>query len=141
MGTWDIPALPHPLRVIVQCKALKAKLGPSIIRELEGTFVGAPVGWRGEGILGILVSPRETTKGVREVLAKSSLPLVWITAGLDGQVHQVLWNSKASNIGLQGLDVQIQYGANGDSSKKSLALLYDGNELEGLDSDGRECSS
>lgn len=136
MGTWDLPALPHPLRVIVQCKALKNKLSPNNIRELEGTFVGAPVGWRGEGILGILVSPRDATKGVRETLARSSFPLVWIMAGLDGEIQQILWNSKATSVGLQGLGVQVQYGADADPSKKSLVLTYDGDELQPLGTEG-----
>ncbi|KAI5296601.1 hypothetical protein KEM55_005760, partial [Ascosphaera atra] len=72
-----VPALPHPLRVLVQCKALNKKVGPNFIRELEGTFTGAPVGWRGEGVFGILASTREATRGVRDAMAKSRFPLMW----------------------------------------------------------------
>ncbi|KAL1956906.1 hypothetical protein VTO42DRAFT_6653 [Malbranchea cinnamomea] len=142
LGTWNLPSLPHPLRVIVQCKALKTKLGPNIIRELEGTFVGAPVGWRGDGILGMLVSPREATKGVRDSLARSPFPLVWVMAELDGEIKQILWNSKASSVGLEGVDVQVKYGADADPSKRTLALAYDGEELEPLDgNDYQECKT
>ncbi|EEP81654.1 conserved hypothetical protein [Uncinocarpus reesii 1704] len=42
VGTWHLPSHAHPLRVIVQCKAFRNKLGPNLIRELEGTFAGAP---------------------------------------------------------------------------------------------------
>ena len=129
VGTWDLPSLPHPLRVVAQCKALKSKVGPNIVRELEGTFVGAPVGWRGEGILGMLVTTREATKGVRDTLSKSSYPLIWIMATTEGQVQQILWNSKATDIGLSGLEVNVRYGAKADISKKSLALMYKGEEL------------
>jgi hypothetical protein len=130
VGTWNLPKLPHPLRVLVQCKALKAKVGPNIIRELEGTFAGAPVGWRGEGILGMLVSAREATKGVRDALSKSSFPLVWIMAELDGDVRQILWNGKAGDIGLAGLNVEVRFGADADPTKRTLVLTYDGQELD-----------
>ncbi|KAK2758233.1 hypothetical protein FQN54_004077 [Arachnomyces sp. PD_36] len=133
LGTWHLPSLPHPLRVIVQCKALKTKLGPSLVRELEGAFIGAPYGWRGEGILGLLVSPREATKGVRDALVKSRQPLVWVMAGLDGRVQQVLWNKRAGDVGLEGLGVDVVYG--GDASQKDLALSWEGEQLKGLDDD------
>lgn len=136
LGTWHLPSLPHPLRVIVQCKALKTKLGPSIVRELEGAFIGAPVGWRGEGILALLVSPREATKGVRDALTKSKQPLVWVMAGLDGRVQQVLWNKRAGDIGLEGLGVDVVYG--GDAAQpeqKGLVLSWEGEELKSLDED------
>ncbi|PWY74447.1 hypothetical protein BO70DRAFT_431308 [Aspergillus heteromorphus CBS 117.55] len=86
LGTWHLPTHEHPLRVLVQCKALKTKLGPNLVRELEGTFAQAPVGWRsrthshthtysgsgggGGSVVGVLVSPREATRGVRGALAK-----------------------------------------------------------------------
>lgn len=133
VGTWDLPSLPHPLRVVVQCKALKSRVGPNVVRELEGTFVGAPVGWRGEGILGMLVSTREATKGVRDTLSKSSFPLIWIMAASDGEVHQILWNSKATDIGLGGLEVHVRYESGADACKKSLALTCHGEELGGTE--------
>jgi hypothetical protein len=125
--------LPHPLRVIAQCKALKTKLGPNLIRELEGTFAGAPVGWRGEGILGILVSRREATKGVRDTLAKSRYPLVWILAELDGEVRQVLWNKRAEEVGLEGLGVEVKYGGKLQPTRKNMVLTWKGQELPGID--------
>src|SRR6266536_4499166 len=78
LGLWHLPTVLHPLRVIVQCKALKAKLSPNLMRELEGAFVGAPMGWRGEGVLGVMVSKREATRGVREAMGRSRWPLVWM---------------------------------------------------------------
>ena len=134
LGTWDLPSLPHPLRIIVQCKALKTKLGPSLVRELEGAFIGAPFGWRGEGILGLLVSPREATKGVRDALTKSRQPLVWVLTGLDGRVQQILWNKKAGDIGLEGLGVDVVYGRDtAEPAQKDLVLTWEGEQLKGLD--------
>lgn len=136
VGTWHLPSLPHPLRVIVQCKALKTKLGPSIVRELEGAFIGAPFGWRGEGILGLLVSPREATKGVRDGLTKSKRPLVWVLTGLDGRVQQVLWNKRAGDIGLEGLGVDVVYRGNAaEPEQKNLGLTWEGDPLKSLDAD------
>ncbi|PGH06238.1 hypothetical protein AJ80_08207 [Polytolypa hystricis UAMH7299] len=130
VGTWNLPSSPHPLRVIVQCKALKAKVGPNLIRELEGTFPGAPVGWRGEGVLGILASTKEATKGVRDALAKSRYPLMWILAELDGEIRQALWNRRAGEIGLEGVNVEVKYTGEGDPHSKALVLTWDGKEIK-----------
>jgi len=121
----------------VQCKAVKAKVGPNLIRELEGAFTGAPVGWRGEDILGILVGTREATKGVRDTLAKSRYPLVWILAELDGRIRQVLWNQIAGEVGLEGLAVDLKYGGASQPTQKKIILTWNGQELMGLD-DGME---
>jgi hypothetical protein len=142
--------------VLVQCKALKAKLGPNLIRELEGAFVGAPAGYRaspGGGVVGVLVSPREATKGVRDAMARSRWPMVWVmlevqqqqqqqvqersgdeetgegpappvaTGSAGGRVKQMLWNKAGGAAGLEGLDVTIRY----DDAR------------EGEDELGREC--
>lgn len=132
VGTWSLPpsSSTHPLRVLVQCKAVKAKVGPNLIRELEGTFSGAPVGWRGEGILGMLVSTRDATKGVRDALIKSQYPLIWVLADLDGSIRQFLWNRRAAEAGLEGLGVQIRHGGETDPMKKTVVLTWNGEELE-----------
>ena len=116
LGTWHLPSNPHPLRVIVQCKALKGKLGPNLVRELEGAFIGAPVGWRGAGVLAILVSPKSATKGVREAMGRCRWAMGWImleggafTCG-KGRVRQVLWNRAAAEVGLEGVEVTMKYG-------------------------------
>lgn len=135
VGTWSLPpsspsSPAHPLRILVQCKAVKAKVGPNLIRELEGTFSGAPVGWRGEGIMGMLVSTREATKGVRDALVKSRYPLIWALADLDGSMRQFLWNRKAAEVGLEGLGVQVRHGGETDPMKKTVVLTWNGEEIE-----------
>ncbi|EEH23104.1 hypothetical protein PABG_05315 [Paracoccidioides brasiliensis Pb03] len=136
VGTWHLPDSGlHPLRVIVQCKALKNKLGPNVIRELEGAFLGAPVGWRGQGILGMLVSSRESTKGLRNALSKSTYPLVWIFAELDGHVRQVLWNECAEDVGLSGLGVEVKHVVEAQEHggfDKTVCLTWNGEEIKGL---------
>ncbi|KAH6659753.1 glutathione S-transferase [Truncatella angustata] len=68
LGTWSVPSTPTPLRVLLQCKASSvastARIGPATIRELEGAFVGAPPGWRGGNVVGLLVTQKTATKGV-----------------------------------------------------------------------------
>jgi hypothetical protein len=128
--------------VLVQCKALKAKLGPNLIRELEGAFVGAPVGMRGKGVVGVLVSPREATKGVREAMGRSRWPMAWVMLevlqhdGGMGKVRQVLWNKAAAEVGLEGLDVTTRYdkavGREHDVGKE-CALMWQGKPVPGLD--------
>ncbi|KAF3482821.1 uncharacterized protein GIQ15_02145 [Arthroderma uncinatum] len=131
VGTWSLPpsSSAHPLRLLVQCKAVKAKVGPNLIRELEGTFSGAPVGWRGEGILGMLVSTREATKGVRDALIKSRYPLIWVLADLDGPIRQFLWNRRAAEVGLEGLGVEVRHGGEADPMKKTVVFTWNGEEL------------
>ncbi|GJP91040.1 hypothetical protein CBS115989_2369 [Aspergillus niger] len=135
VGTWHLPAHEHPPRVLVQCKALKTKLGPNIVRELEGTFSSAPVGWRGTGVIGMLVSPREATRGVREALTRSRFPLVWCLVGLEGRVRQVLWNERVEGVVGGGLGIGVVYCANeqGDNRDAEARVTWDGEEVPGID--------
>ena len=150
VGTWHLPESlsRHPLRVIAQCKRLKNRLGPHIIRELEGAFTGAPTGWQGGDIFGLLVSPREATKGVREAMAKSKYPMVWLLVESDlggsrkeaeeyGRIRQVLWNQAATESGLEGLSVTLRYetspSSGGDALEKECVLIWREHLVLGLD--------
>lgn len=136
VGTWHLPHREHPLRVIVQCKSLKTKLSPNLVRELEGTFHQSPVGWRTGDEVGVLVSPREATKGVRDALARSAYPLVWMMIERDGAMRQALWNAKAEQLGLVGLGVEVRYSASGDvdsSVTKRVSFTWDGEEIPDME--------
>lgn len=141
VGTWHLPGLP-PIRVIVQCKALRAKLGPNLVRELEGAFQYSPVGWRTTNKVAMLVSPREATKGVRDALTRSGYPLFWIMMEQDtGTIRQVLWNAKVEELGLGALGVDTTYRPNqdGDSDdgegrmKQDIDLTWDETEIPSMD--------
>jgi hypothetical protein len=65
--------------VIVQCKRLKSKVGPNLIRELEGALAG-----RGN-TLGVLVGTQGATKGVREAMGRSRVGICWVMLQLVGE--------------------------------------------------------
>ncbi|KAI4287973.1 MAG: hypothetical protein L6R35_002767 [Caloplaca aegaea] len=122
----------HPLRVLVQCKALRSKPAPALIRELEGIYAGAPAGWRnGDTTIAVLVAKRPATKGVREALRCSRVPVMWVMleelAERDGgyveeaeeekgRVRQILWNAKVIELGVEGLGVGVRYLSPSSSS-------------------------
>jgi hypothetical protein len=108
LGTWAPPATDCAMRVLVQCKAGQ-RVGPHYVRELEGAFVGAPVGWRGAGVLGLLVAERPATKGIRDSLARSRWPMGYVTCSKEGAVQQMLWNSRAEDEGLEGYGVVARH--------------------------------
>ncbi|MCJ1291786.1 hypothetical protein MMC34_003331 [Xylographa carneopallida] len=113
LGSWQLPDATHPLRCIVQCKKLKAKAGPNLVRELEGAFAGAPAGWRGEDVVGVLCAGREATKGVREAIRNARRGLVWcqiedLGNGV-GRVRQMLWNQRIGVLGAEGVSVGIRH--------------------------------
>ncbi|EED13188.1 conserved hypothetical protein [Talaromyces stipitatus ATCC 10500] len=135
VGTWHIPGREFtPFRVIVQCKALKKKLGPNLVRELEGAFRHSPVGWRTSEKVAVLVSPREATKGVRDTLTRSSYPLFWMMMESDGALKQVLWNSKVEELGLAPLGVETRYSPLADATsddrpRPDVVLAWDGSDI------------
>jgi RRG7 (Required for Respiratory Growth 7) protein len=134
VGTWHLPRRENALRVVVQCKALKTKLGPNLVRELEGAYRYSPVGWRTTDKLGILVSPREATKGVRNTISRSSYPLFWITMEQDGVIRQALWNERAEALALGGLGTETRYEVNsGSPAKKEIVLTWEDEELHDMD--------
>lgn len=137
VGTWHLPEREREraVRVLVQCKALKTKLGPNLVRELEGAIRQAPVGWRTDQTVGLLVSPREATKGVRDALARSSYPLLWMMVERDGTLRQALWNARVEDLGLALLGVEARYGSAGldGSITQGVTLTWDGRDIPHMD--------
>ncbi|UKZ73789.1 hypothetical protein TrVFT333_001441 [Trichoderma virens FT-333] len=125
VGEWTVPATTTALssssssaasraiRVLVQCKAGIQRVGPHMIRELEGSFAGAPAGWRGNGVLGLLVAERTATKGMREALGRADVPMGYFCCSGDGVVRQMLWNQRAEDEGLEGVGVALKRGTSG----------------------------
>lgn len=124
IGDWTIPSTSKTLRVLVQCKA-GSRTGPHFIRELEGSFVGAPPGWRGPGVLGLLVAEKQATQGVRGALARSRSPMAYFYCTGDGIMKQMQWNQRADEQGLEGIDVALKRGA-GEEEEDEVILMKDG---------------
>jgi hypothetical protein len=129
LGTWTVPSTLAPLRVLVQCKAssTKTKVGPSRIRELEGAFVGAPPGWRGSSVVGLLVAQKAATKGIRDSLARSQWPMGFLSCTSDGTVQQMLWNAEAEEKGLAGLGIGVR--RSGTGTEQELVLTWRGRRV------------
>ncbi|CAD0110704.1 unnamed protein product [Aureobasidium uvarum] len=113
LGTWSIPSRSKPINVLIQCKAEAPK--PSMIRELEGAVVGAPVRYRGEGTIAVLAAAKEATKGVRDAVVRSRLPMAYLNITTEGRIRQFVWNYAAVECGLEGVGVSLRYLANGES--------------------------
>lgn len=128
LGTWAIPSLSQPLKVIVQCKASSTGNGTANTRELEGSFIGAPQGWRGSGVLALLASQRAATKGVREAFARSRWPMGYVYCTSEGKILQMLWNKRAEEEGLGGISVGVKYDG-GDVKEKEVILTWKGHVL------------
>ncbi|KAH6717218.1 hypothetical protein BKA61DRAFT_320134 [Leptodontidium sp. MPI-SDFR-AT-0119] len=128
LGTWSLPSASEPLKVLIQCKAFARKIEPSHARELEGAFVGAPTGWRGAGVLGLLVSQKSATKGVREALGRSRWPMGYLLCTSEGKVLQMVWNRRAEQEGLEGIVVGLKY-AGGDAAQKEVILTWKGEAI------------
>lgn len=114
----------------MQCKAGQ-RVGPHYVREMEGAFIGAPVGWRGPGVLGLLVAEKPATKGIRDSLARSRWPMGYVTCSKEGAVQQMIWNRRAEEEGLEGLGVVARHGAGGQEPE--LVLMKDGKTLPLID--------
>ncbi|EQL01335.1 hypothetical protein G6O67_000598 [Ophiocordyceps sinensis] len=115
IGIWRLPSLDQPMRVLMQCKAGTQRVGPQHVRELEGAFIGAPVGWRGDGVLGVLVSESAATKGVRDSLFRSRWPMAFACCSGSGALSQMLWNRRAEEQGLEGFAVTVKHAQDGVS--------------------------
>lgn len=107
LGTWHLPAEPHELRIIISCKASKPK--PCFVRELEGAYVGAPAGWRGQDVMALLVTRDPATPGVRDALQRSRLPMGFAQITELGYMQQLMWNHAAQESRLTGMSVTNTY--------------------------------
>ena len=121
LGEWALPNLPRPLRILVQCKAEKSK--PSMVRELEGAVVGAPLRYRAEGTVAILATGGEATKGVRDAVTRSMMPMGFLNVTTEGLIRQFIWNQAAVAIGLDGVGVTLRYSPH---KEHEVALTWNG---------------
>lgn len=117
------------IQVIAQCKAVQ--LQPAMVRELEGAYVGAPAGWKGDNVLALLVASGPATKGVRDALQRSRLPMALMQVTTEGGLSQFLWNAAAAGIGLEGLGVTLRHGgADTGAAGHRIALTWMGKVVE-----------
>lgn len=109
IGHWVLAPLSEPLPVIIQCKARKCSVGPTHIRELEGSFRGVPPEWKRKPVLGLLVTTLKATKGTMEAIGRSTWPMGFVMMSKQGLIQQFVWNRAASDRGLQGVGVTVRH--------------------------------
>lgn len=126
IGTWRLPSEEMPLNAIVQCKALRLKAGPALVRELEGALARTK-----PGSVAVLCSQKSATKGVRDAIKNANVPLIWMQIVQDdaqgAKVHQMLWNVPVQVMGARGLDVTVKREGATDELGE-IALLWE-NEI------------
>lgn len=111
LGSWKQPPVngqSRSQRLFVQCKLSKPL--PALIRELEGTYVGAPAGWKGDSTLGLLASSHEASPGACLAITRSDLPLGFVQVTKEGIVKQFIWNDVARSSCLPHVGVTYRYG-------------------------------
>jgi hypothetical protein len=133
LGSWRVPTRPatNPLRALVQCKFRRAKPGPSLVRELEGAFVGAPLAWKGgdlEQAVGVLCVPGEPTKAVREAVKRCGRPVMLARVREDGGAPVVCFWNRAVEALVSGVEVGVRYR----DGEKEAVLIFQGEVWEDL---------
>lgn len=145
IGWWHLTASTksdtdeNSIRVIISCKALAKKAGPQYFRELEGSFSGAPAQWQGRGVIGFLVASKEATKGMRDAMTRSRMPLGFMQITEEGNIVQMLWNQQASQWGLEGFGVTMKFGpqaARGGKVEQEIVLTRHGRAVDNAKEDG-----
>ncbi|KAM3423907.1 hypothetical protein BST61_g1302 [Cercospora zeina] len=137
LGQWSLPqdvsvtgisTGSRVLKVLIQCKLSTAQ--PCNVRELEGAYVGAPAGWRGDGVMAFLVSSKPATAGVRAALQRSRLPMGFLQITEQGHVRQFIWNNIAQEARLVGMSATNAYGSKSARIPEgNIALVYQGRPL------------
>ncbi|KAF2818828.1 hypothetical protein CC86DRAFT_308188 [Ophiobolus disseminans] len=107
IGHWALAPLREPMRVIIQCKARDVSVGPSNIRELEGSFHGIPPKWKKKDVLGLLVTTRKATKGTLMAIGQSRWPMGFIMVSKAGTIQQFVL-AKFKNTGTRK-DIQMTW--------------------------------
>lgn len=135
LGTWSVPPPERaeldqePIKVVIQCKAGSGqRSGPQHVRELEGALAGAPPGWRtapANRVMAVLVAERPATKGVQDALANSKWPMGYAFCEGSGAMRQLLWNTKATELGLDGIEI----GTRHINERKELVLMRQGRRI------------
>jgi hypothetical protein len=93
--------------VVVQCKRLKGKVGPNLIRELEGAVATGKMGG-GSNTVGVLVGTRGATKGVREAMGRSRVGICWVMLEAEEEAGEGEGEAEEEQKEQQGFDGILQ---------------------------------
>lgn len=94
------------IRVIAQCKAESRALGPSVVREMEGTLLRATWEAKTTALVGVMASHSGFSKQAKMYMRSSRLPLMFLHLATQDQGTLVckgfLWNEALADGPLQG---------------------------------------
>lgn len=128
IGKWSVPSAPHPLKIMIQCKAYTGKVNPAHARELEGAITSAPPTEGASNLLCLLVSPNSASKGVRECLGRSRWPMGFALCTTEGKILQMMWNKSAAEGNLVGIQCGLRF-INSDINQREVVLTWNGKAL------------
>jgi hypothetical protein len=98
--------------------------------------------------MGVVVTTQEATKGVRDAMGRSRLGVCYLMVEMrqgedekwKGIVRQCLWNMRAGEIGLAGVEAGLRYLPTSEDGtvENELALNYKGKRLRSRNEMGAE---
>ncbi|KAI9793806.1 MAG: hypothetical protein M1833_000529 [Piccolia ochrophora] len=138
LGQFQPPSLLSPLPVLVQCKHVPPS--PSLVRELEGAFAGAPAGggWRGERVWALLVCNKPATRGVLDGVGRGgggARGMGFAMVDDEGVVRQLVWNAVVAGW-LGDVGVGVRFGGEGEQAGKEVVLVDGGRVVRDWDGKG-----
>jgi hypothetical protein len=69
----------------------------------------------------------QATKGMRDALIRSHVPMGFLQVTAEGKVLQFIWNHEAAQKGLEGLGVATRFNTNGvNGVEQEIALTWNG---------------
>ncbi|GAO45922.1 hypothetical protein SAICODRAFT_90186 [Saitoella complicata NRRL Y-17804] len=128
-GSWYLQNDADPLRVIVQCKSLNRKIGPNLVREMEGAIAN-----ESNGTLGVFASNQPYTDATNRQLLSSQRPMILcVISTLDegADLKQMVWNTSASDM-LGKLEVGVRHRTSNREVETEIFLKREGKPIKEL---------
>lgn len=89
--------------------------------------------------MGLLMTDRVATKGIRDALGRSTWPMVFVTCSKQGRITQFLWNARAEEeggLGSGGLGVVMRHEEGKGEDGKEVVLTWKGRRIEFEEKEG-----
>ncbi len=120
VGNWLIPGIPK-IPIIVQCKNITSKLGPVMVREVEGVIAG-----RQGGTLGILVCSQSASDASRQRIELSNWPFIYCHILFEAAEHpiQTIIISEGLRLKYPGISIACKMNIDHSSGEQTERFLF-----------------